>query len=150
MAGEDDMPILRFELRSQAEARLVGLPAKDLRVDRPHERVHAVEPIGRGAGRQPFEITVRARDKPVRTGGDVHDDIAALRHTITRRSERDGSPVPGRWDASATRTGPAGALAASACRMTWAGPTRPDPPRPCRLPTHATPDDVAVGVEHHR
>src|SRR5436190_19492315 len=104
MAGEDDMPILRFELRSQAEARLVGLPAKDLRVDRPHERVHAVEPVGRGAGRQPFEITVRARDKPVRTRGDVHD-VAALRHTLTRRSERDGSPVPGPWFAAGTRTG---------------------------------------------
>src|SRR5206468_12316373 len=48
------------------------------------------------------------------------------------------SPAPGPWDASATRTARAGALATSVCRMTWAGPTRRDPPRPCRHPAPAT------------
>jgi hypothetical protein len=39
-----------------------------LRVDRPHEGAHAIETFGLGAGRQPFEVTVRTRDVAVRAG----------------------------------------------------------------------------------
>src|ERR1700716_843400 len=60
--GEDDVPTLRVELRSQAQAHLVSLPAKDHRVNRSHEGVHAIETFGSGAGRQPFEITVSTCD----------------------------------------------------------------------------------------
>jgi|SRR6266849_873374 len=55
------------------------LPAKQLRVDRPHEGVHAIETFGSGAGRQPFEIAVRTRDITVRAGSDVDDDVSPLR-----------------------------------------------------------------------
>src|SRR5262245_13386132 len=54
VTGEDDVPTLRVELRPQAQAHLVGFPAKQLRVDRPHESVHAIETFGSRAGRQPF------------------------------------------------------------------------------------------------
>src|SRR5258708_728293 len=37
LTGEDDVPTFRVELRPQGQGRLVGLPAKQLRVDRPHE-----------------------------------------------------------------------------------------------------------------
>src|SRR6266851_6555133 len=80
MTGEDDVPTLRIELRPHAQAHLVGLPAKQLRVDRPHEGAHAIETFGLGAGRQPFEVTVRTRDVAVRAGSDVDDDVSALRH----------------------------------------------------------------------
>src|SRR6267142_5581341 len=80
MTGEDDGPTLRIELRPQAQAHLVGLPAKQLRVDRPHEGAHAIETFGLGAGRQPFEVTVRTRDVAVRAGADVDEDVSALRH----------------------------------------------------------------------
>src|SRR6266705_716660 len=80
MTREDDGPTLRVELRPHAQAHLVGLPAKQLRVDRPHEGVHAIETFGSGAGRQPFETAVRTRDVTVRTGCDVDDDVSALRH----------------------------------------------------------------------
>src|SRR5262249_20088391 len=80
MTGEDDGPTLRVELRPHAQALLVGLPAKQLRVDRPHEGVQAIEPFGSRAGRQPFEVTVRTRDVTVRAGCDVDDDVSALRH----------------------------------------------------------------------
>src|SRR5262249_3756944 len=43
MAGEDDVPTLRVELRPQAQAQLVGFSAQQFRVDRPHESVHAIE-----------------------------------------------------------------------------------------------------------
>src|SRR5213594_2867094 len=80
MTREDDGPTLRVELRPHAQTHLVGLPAKQLRVDRPHEGVHAIETFGSGAGRQPFEITVRTRDVTVRAGCDVDDDVSPLRH----------------------------------------------------------------------
>src|SRR4029450_2327303 len=80
MVGENDGPVLRVELRPQPQTRLVGLPAKDLRVNRFREGGHTVEPGGGGAGCQPAEITVRARDEAVGTGCDVHDDASALRH----------------------------------------------------------------------
>src|SRR5437867_1819492 len=80
MTREDDVPALRVERRPQAQARLVGLPAEQLRVDRPHEGAHAVETFGGGAGGQPFEVTVGTRDVAVRAGSDVDDDVSALRH----------------------------------------------------------------------
>jgi len=80
MTGEDDVPSLRVELRPHAPAQLVGLPAEQLRVDRPHESVQAIEACGSRAGSQPFEIAVRARDVTVRAGCDVDDDVSALRH----------------------------------------------------------------------
>src|SRR2546426_4121480 len=85
MTGENDVPILRVELRPHAQAHLVGLPAKQLRVDRRHEGVHAIETFGSGAGRQPFEITVRPRDVTIRAGCDVDDDVSALRHETDLR-----------------------------------------------------------------
>src|SRR6516162_3270544 len=97
MTGEDDVPTLRVELRPHAQAHLVGLPAKQFRVDRPHEGVHAIEPFGSRAGRQPFEITVRTRDVTVRAGCDVDDDVSALRHRLAaligRYSEAMGVAV---------------------------------------------------------
>src|SRR5438876_4859682 len=80
MTGEDDVPTFRVELRPHAQAHLVGLPTKQLRVDRPHESVHAIETFGSGAGRQPFEITVSTRDVTVCAGRDVDDDLSVLRH----------------------------------------------------------------------
>src|SRR5882762_8169308 len=80
MTGEDDDPTLRVELRTHAQARLVGLPAQQLRVDRLHEGAHPIETLGLGPGRQPFEITVRTRDITVRAGSDVDDDVSALGH----------------------------------------------------------------------
>src|SRR6266550_251862 len=80
MTREDDGPTLRVELRPHAQAHLVGLPANQCRVDRPHEGIHAIETFGSGAGRQPFEITVRTRDVAVRAGCEVDDDVSALRH----------------------------------------------------------------------
>ena len=80
MTREDDGPTIRFELRPHAQAHLVGLPANQHRVDRPHEGVHAIETFGSGAGRQPFEIAVRTRDVTVRAGCDVDDDVSAFRH----------------------------------------------------------------------
>src|SRR6266850_8258267 len=80
MPGEDDVPAPRVELRPHAQAQLVGLPAKQLRVDRPHEGAHAIETFGLGAGCQPFEVTVRTRDVTVGAGSDVDDDVSALRH----------------------------------------------------------------------
>src|SRR5438270_4559375 len=80
MTGENDARILCVELRTHAQAHLVGLPSKQLRVDRPHEGVHAIETIGSRAGRQPVEITVRMRDVAVRAGCDVDDNVSALRH----------------------------------------------------------------------
>ena len=80
MTGENDARILCVELRPHAQAYLVGLPAKQLRVDRLHEGAHSIETFGSGAGRQPFEITVGTRDVTVRAGRDVDDDFATLRH----------------------------------------------------------------------
>src|SRR6516164_9868984 len=80
MTGEDDGPTLRVVLCPHAQARLVGFPAKQLRVNRLHESVHAIKTFGRRAGRQPFEITVRTRDVTVRAGCDMDDDVSALRH----------------------------------------------------------------------
>jgi len=81
MTGEDDVPtLLRVERRPHAQAHLVGLPAKQLGVDRPHEGAHAIRTSGRGAGRQPFEVPVRTRDVAVRAGCDVDNDVSALRH----------------------------------------------------------------------
>src|SRR6267142_3165738 len=86
MSGEDDRPTLRFELRPHAQAFLVGLTAAQLRVDRLHEGVHAIETFRSGSGRQPFEITVRTRDVAVRAGADVHDDVSALPHEYGKNS----------------------------------------------------------------
>src|SRR5882762_588495 len=86
MTREDDGP--RVELRPHAQAHLVGLPAKQLRVDGPHEGVHAIETFGGGAGRQPLEITVSTRDVAVRAGPDVDDDFATLRHEADLRWRR--------------------------------------------------------------
>src|SRR5438874_1514849 len=80
MTREDDGPTLRVELRPHAQAHLVSLPAKQLRVYRPHEGVHAIEAFWCRAGRQPFEIAVRTRDVSVRAGCDVDDDFSTLRH----------------------------------------------------------------------
>ena len=80
MTGKDDSPILRVELRPHAPAPLVSLAAQQLRVNRPHEVAHAIETFGLGAGRQPFEVTVRTRDVAVGAGSDVDDDVSALRH----------------------------------------------------------------------
>src|SRR6266513_4938542 len=80
MTGENDAPTLRVELCPHSQAHLVGLPAKHLRVHRPHEGVHAIETFWCRAGRQPFEITVGTRDITVRAGPDVDDDFATLRH----------------------------------------------------------------------
>src|SRR6476660_3826328 len=80
MPGEDDIPSRRVELRPHAQGPLVGLPAKQLRVDRPHEGAHAIETFGLGAGRQPFEVTVRTRDVAVGAGSDVDDDVSVLSH----------------------------------------------------------------------
>src|SRR5947209_886887 len=80
MAGEDDGPAARVELRPHAQAHLIGLPAKQLRVNRPHEGVHAIETGGSGAGRQPFQITVRTRDVTVCAGSDVDDNFSAIPH----------------------------------------------------------------------
>src|SRR5262245_64962660 len=80
LTGEDDVPTLRVELRPDAQALLVGLPAQQLRVDRLREGVHAIETFGSRAGRQPFDIVVGTRDVTVRAGGDVDDDLSALRH----------------------------------------------------------------------
>src|SRR6266540_7016915 len=85
MTREDEGPTLRVELRPHAQAHLVRLPAKQHHVDRLHEGVHAIETFGSGAGRQPFEITVRPRDVTVRAGCDVDDDFSALRHEACLR-----------------------------------------------------------------
>src|SRR5438477_8760169 len=82
MVGENDARILCVELRPHGEAHLVGLPAKQLRIDRPHEGVHAIETLWCWAGCQPFEIAVGTRDVAVRAGRGVDDDFAPLRHSI--------------------------------------------------------------------
>src|SRR6266568_3052457 len=80
MTGENDVLTLWVELRPHSQAHLVGLPAKHLRVNRPHEGVHAIETFWCRAGRQPFEVAVGTRDIAVRAGRDVDDDFATLRH----------------------------------------------------------------------
>src|SRR2546427_7736302 len=87
MTREDDGPTLRVELRPHAQAHLVSLPAKQLRVNRPHEGVHAIETFWCRAGRQPFEIAVGTRDITVRAGRDVDDDFARLRHEADLRCQ---------------------------------------------------------------
>src|SRR5882762_11403664 len=91
MTREDDGP--RVELRPHAQAHLVGLPAKQLRVYRPHEGVHAIETFGSGAGRQPFEITVSTRDVTICAGCDVDDDVSPLRHEYRSPSALVGCTV---------------------------------------------------------
>jgi len=49
MTGENEVPIGRAELPSHLQARVIGFPAKQHRVDRLHELVHAVETFRRGA-----------------------------------------------------------------------------------------------------
>src|SRR5215813_372002 len=78
MTGEDDVLTPRVELRPHAHAGLVGLPAKQLCVDRLHKGVHAIEAFGSRTGRQPFQITIRARDVSVRAGSDVDDDLSVF------------------------------------------------------------------------
>src|SRR3989454_8363961 len=80
MTGENDAPTLCIELRPHPQAHLVGLPAKQLRVNRLHEGVHAIETLWCRAGRQPCEIAVGTRDIAVRAGRDVDDDFATLGH----------------------------------------------------------------------
>src|SRR2546429_4256797 len=76
MTGENDAPTVCIELRPHPQAHLVGLPAKQLRVNRLHEGVHAIETLWCRAGRQPFEVAVGTRDIAVRAGRDVDDDFA--------------------------------------------------------------------------
>src|SRR5438270_9367666 len=102
MTREDDGPTLRVELRPHAQAHLVSLPAKQLRVYRPHEGVHAIEAFWCRAGRQPFEIAVRTRDVSVRAGCDVDDDFSTLRHEYRSPLARGAgseliSSVPPSW-----------------------------------------------------
>src|SRR5262245_24664628 len=92
MTGEDDVATLRVEPRPHAQARLVGLAAKKLRVNRPHESVHAIETFGSRARSQPFEITVRTCDVPVRAGCDVDYNVSALRHGYRLLGERKKTP----------------------------------------------------------
>src|SRR2546426_2708593 len=80
MTGENDAPTLCIELRPHPQAHLVGLPAKQLRVNRLHEGVHAIKTLWCRAGRQPFEIAVGTRDIAVRAGRNVDDDFATLGH----------------------------------------------------------------------
>src|SRR5438876_9810935 len=95
MTGENDGPTLRVELRPHSQAHLVGLPAKHLRVNRPHEGVHAIETFWCRARRQPFEIAVGTRDIAVRAGRDVDDDFATLRHGSDLRNTCRISEAPG-------------------------------------------------------
>src|SRR5215831_15342554 len=94
MTGEDDVPTLRFELCPHAQAHLEGFPAKQLRVNRLHEGVHAIETFRSRAGRQPFEITVRTRDVTVRAGCDVDNDVSALRHGHRSQSKNNPTAQP--------------------------------------------------------
>src|SRR5256885_11939413 len=80
MTGKNDAPTLCIELRPHPQTHLVGLPAKHLRVNRPHEGVHAIEALWCRAGRKPFEIAVGTRDIAVRAGRDMDDDFPTLRH----------------------------------------------------------------------
>src|SRR5207253_550481 len=66
------------ENRDHTDDELVDLPAKQLRVNRPHEGVHPIETFWCRAGRQPFEIAVGTRDIAVRAGRDVDDDFATV------------------------------------------------------------------------
>src|SRR2546430_16496073 len=91
MTGENDVPTLWFKLRPHLQAHFVGLPAKHLRVNRPHEGVHAIETLWCRAGRQPFEVAVGTRDIAVRAGRDVDDDFATRRH----ESDLHGGPPNG-------------------------------------------------------
>src|SRR2546429_6476976 len=112
MTGENDAPTLRVELRPHAQAHLVGLPAKHLRVNRLHEGVHAIETFWCRAGRQPFEITVGTRDIAVRAGRDVDDDFATLRHEASPLPIAGCVSVPGGRETSQTVATPA---ASGAC-----------------------------------
>src|SRR5438046_2818302 len=89
--------LLRVELCPQPQALFIGLPAEQLRVDRPLEGAHAIEPFGRGARRQPVEVTVGTCDVAVRAGGDVDDDVSALRHEhrspCANRTELSHRPI---------------------------------------------------------
>ena len=80
MTGEDDGPTFRVELRPHAQALLEGLSAKQPGVDRRHESTQAIETLGLGAGRQPFEVTIRARDVAVGACSNMDDDVSAFRH----------------------------------------------------------------------
>src|SRR5437588_514109 len=62
-----------------------------LRVNRPHEGVHAIETLWCRAGRQPFEIAVGTGDIAVRAGRDVDDDFAPLRHESDLRCQEPRS-----------------------------------------------------------
>src|SRR5436190_103761 len=94
MTGENDAPTLCIELRPHPQAHLVGLPAKQLRVNRLHEGVHAIETLWCRAGRQPFEIAVGTRDITVRAGRDVDDDSARLGHESDLGCQEPGSIAP--------------------------------------------------------
>src|SRR5205085_8505801 len=81
--GKDDVPVL-VEFRAERQADLIRLPAKQHRIDRLHEGVHAVEPFRSGTGRQPVEIAIGTRDVAIRARGNVNDDLAARPHTATK------------------------------------------------------------------
>src|SRR2546428_10077683 len=103
MTGENDAPTLCIELRPHPQTHLVGLPAKHLRVNRPHEGVHAIETLWCRAGGQPFEIAVGTRDIAIRAGRDVDDDFATLRHESDLRCQeprRGRYALPSPWPAS--------------------------------------------------
>src|SRR3989440_12234167 len=91
MTRENDVPTLWFKLRPHLQAHFVGLPAKHLRVNRPHEGVHAIETSWCRAGRQPFEVAVGTRDIAVRAGRDVNDDFATRRHESDLRCQEPRS-----------------------------------------------------------
>src|SRR5437588_13071039 len=91
MTGENDVPTLWFKLRPHLQAHVVGLPAKHLRINRPHEGVHAIETFWCRAGREPLEVAVGTRDIAVGAGRDVDDDSATLRHESDLRCQEPRS-----------------------------------------------------------
>ena len=120
---EDALPLFAragIDLGAAEKARagrrlIIAIPEHDLRVlivrdtDVPAYVEGGAADMGI-AGRDVLEDQDRDRRAAAASGGRIPH--------LTRRSARDGSPVPGPWGASATRTGLAGAPAASAVRTT--------------------------------
>lgn len=71
----------------------VRLTAQDLGVDRPREGFHAIEASGGGAGGQPFQIAVRARDEAVSAGCNVDDNVPRRGHARTALREHGEAAV---------------------------------------------------------
>src|SRR5262249_21145459 len=111
LAREHESALLRVERCAETQAHLIGLPPHHRRVDRLHERIHPIEPLGSRARREPLEIVVGARDVAVRAGGDVDDDpsVRVYGHfdvTLSYDFAFDPSKSPIR----ATRAGDGGAI----------------------------------------